>query len=284
MGKTKAVSQKESDRAPRALRDLPPFPAVATKVLQLLAKEDTPIRRIVDLIRADPGFSAGILRVANSALFGVTSRIETVRHAVVVVGLDRVKALTLTVALSCYLQAALRFPVLRRCWRHSLACALLSEELAPACGCPSETAFTAGLLHDAGRLGLLVAHPAEYSNVLAVAEDTPSNILGVEEALFEIHHCQAGRWLMTQWQFPPEFHEIAARHHEEPAPGQFNLLLLVQLACRLADTLGFEVVRPDRLWTLQEIAAALPEAGRERFRPDADALRVRLASIIDSLD
>jgi putative nucleotidyltransferase with HDIG domain len=284
MAKTEAANKKQSARRPWALRELPPFPAVATKVLQLLAKEDTPMRRIVNLIRTDPGFSSGILRVANSALFGMTSRIETVRHAVVVVGLDRVKALTLTVALSCYLQAALRFPVLRRCWRHSLACAMLSEELAPACGYSSETAFTAGLLHDAGRLGLLVAHPAEYSNVLAVAEETPSNILGVEEALFDIHHCQAGRWLMNEWQFPPEFHEVAARHHEEPVPGQSDLLLLVQLACRLADTLGFEVVKPDRVWTLQEIAAALPDGGRERFRPDPDALRVRLASIIDSLD
>jgi len=284
MGKAKAASQNESARRPRALRELPPFPAVATKVLQLLSKEDTSMRRIVDLIRTDPGFSAGILRVANSALFGVTSRIETVRHAVVVVGLDRVKALTLTVALSCYLQTALRFPVLRRCWRHSLACALLSEELAPACGHSADTAFTAGLLHDAGRLGLLVAHPAEYSNLLAIAEQTPSNILGVEEALFDTDHCQAGRWLMNEWQFPFEFHEVAARHHLDPVPGQSDLLLLVQLACRLADTLGFEVVKPDRIWTLQEIAAALPDAGRERFHPDPEALRVRLASIIGSLD
>lgn len=276
---------KETSRElPWALRQLPSFPAVATKLLQLLAKEDVPIRRIVELIRTDPAFSSGILRVANSALFGFASKVETVKHAVVVVGLDRVMTLTLTVAMGSYLKAALRIAVLRGCWRHSLACALLSEELATSCSVHLDRAYTAGLLHDIGRLGLLVAYPAEYGKLLTVAEQNAGDVLEMERKLFDMDHCQAGRRLMEEWKFPEEFHEIAARHHSEPTTGEFNLLALARLACRLADTLGFQAVKPARLWTFQEIQAALPEPFQQRFNPDPDSLRARVATIIDSLD
>ena len=278
------TGKETAQKLPWALRQLPSFPAVATKVLQLLAKEDVPIRRIVDLIRTDPAFSAGILRVANSALFGFVAQVETVKHAVVIVGLDRVRTLTLTVAMGSYLKAALRIVTLRGCWRHSLACALLSEELATSCSVHLDRAYTAGLLHDIGRLGLLVAYPAEYSNVLAVTEENSMDILQVERDLFDIDHCQAGRWLMKEWKFPEEFHDIAARHHSEPTTGEFDLLALVRLACRLADTLGFQAVKPARLWTFQEIQAALPEPLQQRFNPDPDSLRTRVATVIDSLD
>jgi putative nucleotidyltransferase with HDIG domain len=183
-----------------------------------------------------------------------------------------------------YLKAALRIAVLRGCWRHSLACALLSEELANACSMHLDRAYTAGLLHDVGRLGLLVAHPAEYSKLLTVTEQNSLDVLEMERKLFDLDHCQAGRRLMAEWKFPEEFHEIAARHHADPAGGEFNLLALVRLACRLSDTLGFHAVKPAHPWTFQEIQAALPEPSQQRFQPDPDGLRTRVATVIDSLD
>jgi HD-like signal output (HDOD) protein len=271
-----------SQKRPWALRELPPFPAIVTRVLQLLAREDAPLQEVVELVRTDAAFSAGILRAANSALFGLMSRVETVKHAIVVMGVDRVRALTLTVALGSYMRSALKIEALRRCWRHSLACALLSEELASACALSTDRAFTAGMLHDLGRLGLLAAYPAEYSNVLAVTEENSFDILDTERALFDIDHCEAGRWLMKEWHLPVEYHEIAARHHAE-LPEKFALLALVSLACRLADTLGFEATTPSRQWTLPEIRALLPEAAQTRFDPQPEALRARIAGILASL-
>ncbi len=281
-----AVAAREPPAVPHkpwALRDLPPFPAIATRVLQLLAREDVPLHQVVELIRADAAFSGGILRAANSALFGLMSKVETVKHAVVVMGVDRVRALTLTVALGSYLRAALRVEVLRRVWRHSLTTALLSEELASACSLSGDRAFTAGLLHDVGRLGILVAYPAQYANALVVSEENSFDLLGAERDLFDIDHCEAGEWLLREWQLPEEYWEIAARHHEETLPDSFGLLSVVTLACRLADTLGFEVVPSARPWTLEEVRAALPERGQRRFDAQPEALRARLSSVLDSL-
>ena len=268
---------------PWALRDLPPFPAIATRVLQLLATEDVPLHQVVELIRADAAFSAGILRAANSALFGLMSEVETVKHAVVVMGVDRVRALTLTVALGSYLRAAMRVEVLRRVWRHSMACALLSEELATACSWSGDRAFTAGLLHDVGRLGLLVAYPAQYANALVVSEENSFDLLGTERDLFDIDHCEAGEWLLKEWKLPEEYWGIAARHHQEKLPASFGLLAVVSLACRLADTLSFEVVKPKRYTSIDEVRAALPPAAQARFDPEVESLRAHIASVLDSL-
>jgi putative nucleotidyltransferase with HDIG domain len=276
-------SPETAGQAPWALRDLPPFPAIATRVLQLLAREDVPLQQVVELIRADAAFSAGILRAANSALFGLASRVETVKHAVMVMGVDRVRTLALTVALSSYLRAALRIEALRRCWRHSLACALLSEELASVCCMPTDRAFTAGLLHDVGRLGLLVAYPVQYANAVLVSDENGFDLLQTERDLFDIDHGEAGRWLMREWKLPEEFHEVAARHHQDLLPTRFDLLEVVSLACRLADTLGYEVVKPRQPYTLEEVRAALPEAARIRFSLEPEGLRARVSSVIDSL-
>lgn len=275
--------EETAEEKPWALRDLPPFPAVATRVLQLLARQDVPLHEAISLIRTDAAFSAGILRAANSALFGLKSRVETVRHAVVLLGADRVRALTLTVALGSYLRAALRIEALRRCWRHSVACSLISEELAALCSLSEDRTFTAGLLHDLGRLALLVAYPMQYANVVLVSEENAFDLLQTERDLFDIDHCEAGRWLVREWHLPQEYGEIAARHHQDLLPSRLDLLEVVSLGCRLADMLGYHVIKPNRLCTLDEVRAALPDAAQARFDLQPEALRARIGSVVDSL-
>src|SRR5437867_8538874 len=109
------------DKKPWALKALPPFPAVALQLLSLLDNTDVPLKKIVDLLRMDPALSAELLRVANSALYGFVQRIDTVKHAVVVLGSENVKRLALTVALSKFAKGFLRHENLRSCWDHVVA-------------------------------------------------------------------------------------------------------------------------------------------------------------------
>lgn len=227
-----------------ALRDLPPFPWIATKVLQLLTgarADEVEICRLIELIRADASLSSELLRRANSPVYGLRARIASVQHAVVILGFDRVKMLALTVGVGSYLKTALKLELLRRCWRHSLACAILSEELARGCLLPADQAYTAGLLHDIGRLALLVKHPQAYAGLLEVIEENSLPLLESERDLFDVDHCEAGGWLARHWDFPPQLAEVAAMHHLPPADGRMSLVRLVHLACRLADALGFRV-------------------------------------------
>jgi len=259
----------QSDR--KGLLDrIPAFPPIVLRLLDLLARDDVEIRELVALISSDPAFSAQILRVANSPLFGFRSRIDSLQSALVVLGLRRVRSFSLTVATANHMQTALRIEELSRCWRHMLACALLTEELARSCNRFEDRAYTAGLLHDVGRLGLLLAYPKEYAEMLRSSGRNSLELLDYEKQTLGMDHCEAGRALAEYWCLPPDFQIIAARHHDPQANAEVDLLTLVHLGCRLADSLGFWVVEPLQPSTPNEIQAALPPLLAKRIRIDGD--------------
>ena len=282
-----ALLERRLAEQPWALSTPPPFPAIALKVLEILGREDVDVRQVVRWIQSDPVFAAEMLRVANSALYGFSGDIRSVHHATVTLGLDFVKALAITVGLRTYMKSAMKLPTLRRCWSHSMACALLSQELATACSLKSDEAYTAGLLHDIGRLGLLAAYPVEYGNMLSVAVDYSFDVLHCERELFDIDHCEAGAWLAEQWKLPGELAAIAAHHHDDPADidmtHKVDLMTVVRLACLMSDAFEFSVVPTRNTSTMEQILKRLPEDDRRRFPADFVALRAKIAERMEAL-
>lgn len=274
-----------SDDKYRGLRRLPPFPAVATKLLRLLSTDDVAVRDIVNLIRADPALASELMRVVNSALYGFPSRISSIQNAVTLLGLQTVRSFALTVSMKSFLHTALRLDLLRRIWRHSLACGTLCEELSAACSASAtgdDRAYTAGLLHNIGRLGLFVAHPREYTDLLT--RPLEGEILAREREVFGLDHCEAGAWLANSWGLPEDLQLVIAGHHQPPDTTAFELADMVRIAVLLTDALGFDVLPPARPFTLPEIRAMLPPAGQYRFDPDPESLTSRLNARLDTFD
>jgi len=284
-----ALKEVQQTERPWALSTPPPFPAIAMKVLELLGNEDTvDVREVVRWLQADPVFSGEMLRVANSALYGLRTEIRSVHQATINLGLDFVKAVAITVGLRAYVKSAVKAPVLRRCWAHSMACGILSQELATACFMKGDEAYTAGLLHDIGRMGLLAAYPLEYANVLSVAVDYSFDVLHCEKELFDIDHCEAGAWMAEQWKLPAMLANIAAHHHDPlpavPAKQKPDLLTIVELACRLADSLDFGAIKATRdAWSPEKIVTYLPDAAKQRFPKDIAALKTEISDRIQAL-
>lgn len=274
----------ELARKPWALINLPPFPAVAARILQLLSKEDAGMKELAALIRSDVAFSSEVLTMANSALFTFRTEITGILQATVLLGLQRVKAVALTVGMRSYLMDSLKIPGVLACWRHSLACGLVCEELAGACMIERDAAYLAGLMHDVGRLALTVVEPLQYSNLLLAAEENAMNVLGEERELFGMDHCQAGRWLAEQWKLPQQFAEIAAHHHDHQIPGKFDLLSLVHVACRLADCIGFFAVRPAQPLKFRDVLRDLPLAARTSAGVTQEDLTLKVAMKINSIE
>ena len=204
-------------QAPWALRLVPPFPAVAQRVLALVNSEDVGVRQVGDLIKLDPSFSAELLRFANSALFGSRREVRNLRHAISLVGLDRVKVMATFVAVNRMVRSAVGTQALRKVWLHSLATAVIAEEVSRVSRVAQDSAYTAGLLHNLGCLGMMSAYPSEYSRMLEVSNDYGFDLLGTERDLFEIDHCAAGAYLAQDWDFPDEIAAAIATHHDEPA-------------------------------------------------------------------
>src|SRR5438270_7233374 len=117
-------------QAPWALRLLPPFPAIAQRILALVSQKDVSVREIGDLIKLDPSFSAELLRFANSALFGARREVTSLAQAIVMLGMDRVKSMATFVALNNMVRSSVRIQSLRKVWVHSLVTAFIADEAA----------------------------------------------------------------------------------------------------------------------------------------------------------
>jgi putative nucleotidyltransferase with HDIG domain len=268
----------------RELEQLPQFPAIATKVLRVLSHDDASVREISGLIRADAALAAGLLRIANSALYGFPAPVTSIQSALIRLGFDETRRFVLTFSTHGFFQTPVRLDLLRNLWRHSLACAWIAEELSAACSIPGrgDSAYTVGLLHDIGRLGLFVLHPREYAALIEnPAGDKP--LKEREREALGVDHCEAGRWLAERWGLPEEVRAAAARHHEPPA-AELDLPGLVRVAVLVTESLGFDVAPPARAYTLAEIRAFLPRAAQYRFDPEPDAMRARIAGKLDAFD
>jgi putative nucleotidyltransferase with HDIG domain len=267
-------------KASEVLCKLPPFRPVALKLLRLVTREDVNFSEVSNLLSVDPGFSAEILALANSPLYGGVSRTTSLTRAIVVLGLERTRSLTMTVAMQAFVTNVQVTAELQRCWRHSLGCALVAEELAPMYGITRDHGYTAGLLHDLGRLGLLKAYAKPYAVLLADTYENAAQLLDAERDRFEMDHCQAGLWLTRSWGFPEEFQSIAARHHDGRFTPDQGIVALAGVSCVLADTLGFSCMNYQQAATIEETMAALP--GKTPF--DMEAIRARILERVQSVD
>jgi HD-like signal output (HDOD) protein len=276
----------DADDKYRALRRLPAFPAIATKLLRVLSHDDADIKQIVDLIRADAALSSELLRIVNSPVYGFPGRVSSIQNSVTLLGLTTVKSFALTVSMKGFLHTALRLDLLRRLWRHSLACGLLCEDLSVVCsasGGRDDRAYTAGLLHNIGSLGLFVAHPRTYGELLCEAK--VSDLLDKEREAFGIDHTEAGGWLAQSWGLPDDIRQTVITHHQPPSQNDtFDLNDLVRVGVLLAGSLGFDVVVPAGSYAIADVRSFLPRSAQYRFDPDPSVMLARVTERLDAFD
>jgi putative nucleotidyltransferase with HDIG domain len=231
-----------SEPRPLALQKLPRFPGVALQLLNLLDNPETKTSEIEQVLRMDPALSAEILRVSNSAFYGFRRTVDSVARAAVLLGMKELRRLALTASFGGFFSQFKNNDGLRVCWRHSVACALISEELARMLGQQKDRAYTAGLLHDLGRLALLACYPERWRDMLEVAQEHGLVELEAERGLFDLDHCEAGAQLGREWNLPDELVEVIANHHKTPIRDA-SLGAIVAAGDQLANLLGYSVIK-----------------------------------------
>ncbi len=249
------------------LSKLPPFHPAALKLLNL-SSESTPEVRDFELVfKSDPALTADLLLVANSPLFGTRSQVATIRHAITYLGLERVRSLGITIAVGFFVRNQPHSAHIRDIWSHGIATAWAAEKLGGLCGLPD--LYTAGLTHDLGRLGFLLSMGPQYEAGIGREFADIAEANQAEKDLFGMDHCEAGAFTARKWGFPAILHDCMTYHHEDQleqgaCPEQPRAL--IQMACRLADSLGYSEVR----WPSQPPPFELPNRlkGHEELAPD----------------
>ena len=238
------------------------------KALHLMTGTKTSLNELCDMIRPDAAFSTEVLGMANSPLVAMSRTISDVQHASMLLGFQRLRNIVITVGVRTYLSETFT-PLLQSCWRHSLACAMIAERAAKACNLDKDFAYTAGIMHDIGRVALAVSMPDAYRRVIEAGADQSQDLLKMEIALCGIDHCQAGGILFRQWGFPVALYEVAIHHHE-PDPNETGLAAILSQSCLLADVLGFGVAEYRNPPDYSSVVGNFPEAARSRLPVQRD--------------
>jgi HD-like signal output (HDOD) protein/nitrogen-specific signal transduction histidine kinase len=213
-----------------SLKDLPSLPHILVKLMEACNDENGSLGDIADILTNDPSLCSKVLRLVNSAYYGLGSRFEGIGQAVAYLGTHAVKNIAISSAVyqafnSRKGNSAFNLKVF---WWHSLKCALLSRNFAKevAYGSPDE-AFVAGLLHDIGKLVLWVNFSEKYTELIKKYENHPA-MLAAGEGRLGATHSQIGAWLLDRWKFQ-SFVADSALYHHESLERIANALPLVQI-------------------------------------------------------
>ena len=217
---------------------LPVFNTTALRLQQEIAKEEPDIRQVEKLIVSDQSLTAKVLSVSNSSFYRGLQQVETVRNAIVRMGINEVSNIVMLVTHEHSFRSKDSFVhgMMRKLWQHSVGCAMGSNWLAKQCGlhAMAHEAFFGGLLHDVGMLFILtVIDDLKQSNKL---KNQPSNALLVEA--MDTLHTNHGHTLMAHWNLPQKYSQIARDHHQEEFDPNNLLLALVRLADKACCKLG----------------------------------------------
>lgn len=197
---------------------LPSLPAVVNELILALSDDGLSVDELAHGIEKDQALSARALRVANSPFYGMQKSISSIHDAIVVLGFRAVGSLVTTAALTDFFKAPeLTWFDQSTFWRHSLGTAVCGRKLADQARLDPEIGFTAGLLHDIGRLLLVVCCTKQYEAAVIWREEHDSFLLEAEREVLGVTHAEAGAALAQHWNFAPSIQVAVATHHQPVA-------------------------------------------------------------------
>lgn len=228
----------------RIIRNIATLPSVALKILKLVEEPDTRAQDIQKVVTSDLALSTRVLRVVNSAFYGVPRQVASVNHAVLLLGPDVVKNIAIAASLHKVFQSNAIPDVFgaRDLWMHCVAVATAARGLAGKSGriLPDE-AFLAGLIHD---VGIMVEMQACYPQFVEItdllSQDSNLTLRQAELQILGATHEAFGAGLCRQWRFPVHLEYVAGYHHRPTELTDANQMLpaIIQVADILARQLG----------------------------------------------
>ena len=236
----------------KRISELPTPPAALYKMLDALSNPKLSMARISQTVLEDPALSSKMLKLANSPYYGFQKEVKSVEHAMVLLGVETVKALALGVSIfnTFHDSSDLRGMNKAGLWTHFLAVGFCANQIATAAQMTvPDVAFTAGIIHDIGRLALLRLFPAESAAIIESIKNGELSLVEAEKETFGLDHQEAGAFLADYWGLPDELHDCIALHHNEAALEKGGITGAIYLADKICKRrqLGWtgEVITPE---------------------------------------
>lgn len=252
-----------------AVEKMPAFPKSVHQVLKLASDVNCSQKDLVEVIKKDPVFTLKILRLVNSAYFGLSREITSINHASVYLGLNTLKNVALGLAaVGAMPKTNIAGLDMGGFWLHSLAVATGTRMLGSMLGVSRDEAadyFAAGLLHDIGKVVLALYMPEEFKQVKDYLGEHGTSQCDAEKAAIGATHSEIGALLADRWNLPPDLHDAIAHHHTPEKGESSQLVDCVYAADQISKKLAFGSAG-------DYIVQPLPKSIKERFSLDLDGL------------
>ena len=224
----------------------PSIPGSAVRLLELVDQADAPIDEIEEVLRLDPGLTANVLKLTNSAFFGLPAKVGSVKRAVMLLGLNKLKQLIMASCVNAVMDKDIPGYDLPagELWRHSIAVSVAAEGLVRELNLDSgDDIFTAALLHDVGKLVLGQFIDEDYAALAAAAGNSVSFEIAEKEVL-GTDHAEVGARILEHWALPDALvHAVRWHHNPEKAEEVHPSTDIVHVANMLCLMLGIGVGR-----------------------------------------
>jgi putative nucleotidyltransferase with HDIG domain len=236
------VDEDKLRRILTQVKSFPGMPATAARLLPLLQNPDSSASKIEDILRYDPGLTANILKLTNSAYFGLPSRVSSVRQAIMLLGWKRLMQLVMTMCMSALMKKSIPGYDLPRgeLWRHSVAVSVAADVLVKSLSISdADEVFTAALLHDIGKLvlGDYVQEDLEKIEAM-VAKGISFEV--AEYIVLGTNHADIGARILQSWALPQDLVNAVSWHHDPESCDKYCLLSdVVHVANVVGRRVGF---------------------------------------------
>jgi putative nucleotidyltransferase with HDIG domain len=192
---------------------LPTVPSTLKRISAIIEKPKLTIDELSHFIANDPALASRVLKMVNSAIYGFPGRISSISHAIMLLGLNVVKGLLLGTSIFEIMQK-----VMKGLWDHSLGCAVACRVIAEKLGLKyPEEVSVAGLLHDLGKVILILEYQKAYEEAIVDAKEKGIAISEAERVHFQETHAAVGMWLSQKWRLPVNLIDVMAYHHRPTA-------------------------------------------------------------------
>ena len=213
-----AASSNAKDQALRALAKLPPFSPILNRLIASLAQEDVSFSKVAELIEKDTVLAGNVLRLVNSALYGLRGTVNSIRHAVSLLGIAKLRNATLSMSVA-RMWSQVKAPSgwsVARFNMHSVGVAILADLLAQRRAVKyAEGAFAGGLFHDLGLLLVALGLPEEYKQICLLHKQSPKWMLEYEQQVLGMTHVELSAEALAVWNLPAPI-QTAVRYSDTP--------------------------------------------------------------------
>lgn len=198
------------------LNTIPSIPSLYFRIMEALSSPDASLSQIGEIISQDPGMTAKILQLVNSAFFGIARRISNPVEAIQMLGVGTVRSLVLSLhVFSCFDHVQFKNFSIERVWTHSLMTARIAQKIAKlekVDRAVLDETYVGGMLHDIGKVMLASSLSEPYQQAATIAQERKVAMVEAEREVFGVSHAEVGAYLLGLWGLPITIVEAVALH------------------------------------------------------------------------